>query len=315
MKAITLPLMFCATLTGASAQTQTPAQVRHFESGPEGFNTRNFFYDNGEEVVVFDTQFTPELARKSIELIRSQTSNPITTVVITHPNPDKFNGAAEFQKLGAKVIGSEATAAAIPGVHAYKKSFFVEMAKMFTNETYPQEAQIDQTFTGRMDLKLRNGETLLLQELTNAGVSSSQTVVWIEKANALMVGDLVHHKAHAWLEGGIVNGAAKPTLAGWVADLEQIGQMVGGDVMIYGGRGEAATASEALPAQIQYLQKADAIVGSYIAYLADAKTELSGAIASIHYTQLQKIFEATFPDYQLGYMINYGVYGLVNSKL
>ena len=90
---------------------------------------------------------SPELAEAAIASLREQTDNPITYLVITHPNPDKFNGAPAFQAEGAEVIASEATAAAIPGVHAYKKAGFVGMG-MFTEETYPQQAAVDETFTG-----------------------------------------------------------------------------------------------------------------------------------------------------------------------
>lgn len=55
-------------------------------------------------------------------------------MVITHPNPDKFNGLSAFQDAGAEVIASEATAAAMLGVQGYKKAFFVGTG-MFAEET------------------------------------------------------------------------------------------------------------------------------------------------------------------------------------
>ena len=105
-----------------------------FDSGEAGFFTKTYFYDSGSEVVAFDAQFTPDLAEQAIASLREQTDNPITYLVITHPNPDKFNGAPAFQGEGAAVIASAATEAAIPGVHAYKKAGFVGMG-MFTEET------------------------------------------------------------------------------------------------------------------------------------------------------------------------------------
>ena len=124
-----------------------------FDSGEAGFFTKTYFYDTGSEVVAFDAQFTPELAEAAIASLREQTDNPITYLVITHPNPDKFNGAPAFQEEGAEVIASEATEAAIPGVHEYKKAGFVGMG-MFTEETYPQQATVDETFTGTHTLEL-----------------------------------------------------------------------------------------------------------------------------------------------------------------
>ena len=77
-----------------------------FDSGEAGFFTKTYFYDTGSEVVAFDAQFTPELAEAAIASLREQTDNPITSLVITHPNPDKFNGAPAFQAEGAEVTAS-----------------------------------------------------------------------------------------------------------------------------------------------------------------------------------------------------------------
>ncbi len=111
---------------------------------------------------------------------------------------------------------------------------------MFTEETYPQQATVDETFTGTHTLELSDGKTVELSELSQSGVSSTQTVALIPELNALIVGDLVHHKLHAWLEGGIVNGQATPTIEGWIADLQELETTFGGDPepTVYGGRGE-----------------------------------------------------------------------------
>ena len=296
------------------SSTRTTPAIYSFESDASGFNTKNYFYDTGEEVIAFDTQFTPETARKSIEFLRTKTQNPITYAVITHPNPDKFNGMSVFQNLGAKVIASSATANSLKDVDAYKKYYFVNIAKMFSDANYPQLSAPDIIFDQNFDLKLRGGESIHLFELAKPGVSSNQTVASIPALNALIVGDLVHHKAHAWLEGGIVNGKPTPTLAGWIADLRELHTQFGArNPIVYGGRGEAALLNPAVSEQIAYLQKADSIVSAYTASVG--KAELQGPNAGAHYAALQALFEKAFPDYALGYMIQYGVYGLVNSKL
>jgi glyoxylase-like metal-dependent hydrolase (beta-lactamase superfamily II) len=286
-----------------------------FDSGEAGFFTKTYFYDTGSEVVAFDAQFTPELAEQAIAFLREQTDNPIAYLVITHPNPDKFNGAPAFQAEGAEVIASQATAEAIPGVHDYKKAGFVGMG-MFTEETYPQQATVDETFSDTHTIELSDGKTVELSELSEPGVSSTQTVALIPELNALIVGDLVHHKLHAWLEGGIVDGQATPTLEGWIADLQELETKFAADPepTVYGGRGEMAPLSEAVAAQIAYLETADQIVTDYIAGLGDQKSELSGPEAGEHYAAIQAELEEAFPDYAFPDMISFSVYGLVNSK-
>jgi glyoxylase-like metal-dependent hydrolase (beta-lactamase superfamily II) len=287
-----------------------------YDSGEAGFFTKTYFYDSGSEVVAFDAQFTPALAEQAIASLREQSDNPITYLVITHPNPDKFNGATAFQDEGAAVIASEATAAAIPDVHEYKKAGFVGMG-MFTEETYPRQAAVDETFTGAHTLELGDGKTVELSELSEPGVSSTQTVAFIPELNGLIVGDLVHHKLHAWLEGGIVNGQATPTLDGWIADLQELETTFTGDPepTVYGGRGEPAPLSTTVAEQIAYLETADQIVTDYVAGLEDRASELSGPDAGQHYAAVQTELAEAFPGYAFPDMISFSIYGLVNSKL
>lgn len=287
---------------------QTTPEVYVFESGAGGFNTKTFFYDNGEEVVAFDTQFTGALAQAAIHFLRTKTNHPITYAVVTHPNPDKFNGMSVFQKAGAKVIMSSKTASALQTVQEYKEAYFVKVAKMFPEGTYPKLGTPDQVFEGYQDLRLSSGEVIELSELSSPGVSSNQTVAYIPMIRALMVGDLVHAKAHAWLEGGIVNGKPVPTLKAWVRDLLEIDQRFAGQsgITLYGGRGQAGELHTLVREQIAYLNAANSLVANYAKNLNGANPD---------YSVLTKQFEERFPEYQLSYLITYGAYGLFNSML
>ncbi len=322
----TLTLSF-ATFLGACADAQAPtvastsnitspdaagsAALETFTSDANAFDTHSFWVDTGREVVVFDAQFTPEWAKRLIDDIHAKTSSPIRWVVVTHPNPDKFNGASAFQAIGAKVIASKTTAKAIPGVHAYKKGYFVNVAKSFTDETYPAEAKIDVTFEGDYDLPLDSTTTKIsLHELKHRGVSSTQTVAFIPRLSALVVGDLVHHNAHAWLEGGIVDGKPVPDLASWKLALGEIATKYDG-ATVFGGRGDAAKVDVAVKAEQAYLAKLNAIVTTYVRNLGkNASQELSGPNAGAHYKAIATAAAQAYPDYALAYMIEYGVYGL-----
>lgn len=300
----------CAgTQTLPTAHSESALQK--YTSGANAFDTHSYFYDTGAEVIVFDAQFTEAEAKKLLTAIRATTQNPIRYVVLTHPNPDKFNGAALFQREGAKVVASESTAAAIPGVHAYKKYFWTQIAKAFTEETYPAEASVDLTFSGTFALPLEGGVRVELTELKNAGVTTTQTVAFLPSQNALIVGDLVHHKAHAWLEGGIRDGKTVVNITAWNAALAELEAWPG--AIVFGGRGEAAPVEEVVPAQQRYLQELVALVKAYGAELGARKTELCGASAAPHHVELQKRAAGAFPEYALDYMVGYGVYGLVNA--
>lgn len=300
--------------TASTTTAKHPGAIYVYESDDAGFKTKNFFYDNGEEVVGFDTQFTPAIAQQALVFLHSKTSHPLTTLVITHPNPDKFNAIAVYQQAGARVVASQTTAAALPAVQAYKQYFFTSVAKMFTDATYPALGKPDTTFVNTTTLTLRNGDRIELRELAQPGVSATQTVAYVPAVNSLLVGDLVHYQTHSWLEGGLVAGVATPSISGWIADLGELAQAYGQrNPVVYGGRGAAVPLMTAVPSQIEYLQRVDAIATAYVGELGHRRAELHGPTAQAHYSAVADRIKAAFPSYQLPFMVEYSVYGLVNQ--
>ncbi|TAK91581.1 MAG: MBL fold metallo-hydrolase [Burkholderiaceae bacterium] len=310
-----LAVMLTAALTTGTAHA---GRLGVFTSDSNGFDTHTFYYDDGQEVTLIDTQFVPALTQAMVEQVRRETQSPITRVIVTHPNPDKFNGLAYLHSLGVASISSRAAAAAMPDVHAYKKYYFVNIAKMFTEENYPKFENVKATFSGQTKIHLKSGETLSLFELKNPGVTSTQVVVRIDKTGDLIVGDLVHHKAHVWLEGAIVNGKPHADLAQWAAAVAELPALAKGkpNAKVYGGRGEFVPVAQAVQAQRAYLLRVNAIVDDYLAQLGARRSELDDpATAQPHYQALEKRLVRAFPDYALPYMIKYSIYGLVGTKL
>jgi glyoxylase-like metal-dependent hydrolase (beta-lactamase superfamily II) len=307
-----------AVLVAATGWAQA-GRLGVFTSDAKGFDTHTFYYDDGQEVVLIDTQFVPELTQAMVRQVRKETSSPITRVVVTHPNPDKFNGLAWLHQQGVASISSAAVAEALPAVHAYKKAFWTQTMKAFTPESYPAYADIQQRFTGAQHtLQLKSGETLTLFALRNPGVATHQVVVRIDATGDLVVGDLVHHQAHAWLEGGLVNGRPTPRIAGWIAALDELPPLAAGhpQAKVYGGRGEFAPVAEAVRAQQNYLRRSRQIVQDYVAGLGPRSRELGDAqAAAAHHEALEQRIAAAFPDYKLPYMVRYSVYGLAQASV
>ncbi len=298
-----------ALIAAGTAQSGT---LGSFTSDVNGFDTHTYYYDDGQEVTVFDTQFVPALTEAMLDKIAAETESPVTRLVITHPNPDKFNGIALMHEIGATSIASKATADAIPGVDAYKRYYWVEIAGAFTNDTYPSIEPVMETFSGEHIIQLASGETITLIELAHSGVSTTQTVARIDATGDLIVGDLVHHKAHAWLEGGIADGATQVDLDAWKAALAELPAL---GSTVYGGRGEQGVpVAEAVAAETAYLDGMAKLVDVYIAGLGDKTDELGGEAAGAHYSAIEDEAAKAFPDYALPYMIGYGVYGLVNAR-
>lgn len=292
-----LPLFALAACTQSSTE---PAEIHTWTSDASGFDTTSTWVDDGEQVIVFDAQFTPELAAELLADIQAETGTPISTVVATHPNPDKFLGASVFQDAGASFVASEATADALAEVYAYKKAWFVGVG-MFTDESFPALPTVDQTFTDTLDLG-----PAALRVLDHGGVTTTQTVGIV--GDDLIVGDLVAGRVHAWLEGGIVDGAATPDIAAWRAALDDLPGLASGEV--YPGRGEVLPVGTAVSEQRDYLEAMDLLVADYVAGLADPLAELSGTDGATHWANLSAEAEAAFPEHGLSYLVTYGVYGL-----
>lgn len=305
--------LFAMTAFATLATTAHAGTLGVYQSDQNGFDTRTYWYDDGREITVFDTQFVPQLTEAMVTAIRLRSANPITRVVVTHPNPDKFNGLSILHKLGAISVASKATSDAMTGVDAYKRYFWVKIAKTFTDETYPKIEAIKETFSGSQTIALKSGETITLTELKNPGVASTQTVARIDATGDLIVGDLVHHNTHAWLEGGIVDSKPKPNVKGWIAALDELREL--GGKTVRGGRGDDGPVDDVVRQQQAYLRGMDELVTDYVAKLGPARAEFDDpAKAQSHHAKLQELAASRFPNMRLAYLVGYGVYGLVNNK-
>jgi glyoxylase-like metal-dependent hydrolase (beta-lactamase superfamily II) len=310
------PLLTALTLALPLLAHAAPATVHVHTSSPQGFNTNSVWIDDGQEVTVVDTQFTPALAEALVADIQKQTKSRIARVIVTHPNPDKFNALSVFHRLGAQSIGSRATADALPGVDAYKRYFWVQIAKTFTEDTYPKREALTQTFSGTMTVKLANGETLSLHELKQGGVASTQTVVRLDSTGDLVVGDLVSHRTHAWLEGGIVNGRPKLDVNAWRASLQALTVLAPkASSRVYGGRGSAQPVRVAVAEQTAYLDRAEALVKDLEQSLGERRKELvDPALQGPHIARLQAQIAASFPSYAMPELVGYSIYGWLATR-
>ena len=305
----TLPILVAAALASGAACAGT---LTAFTSDTNGFDTHTYFYDDGKEVTLIDTQFVPKLTEAMVAQVKARTKSPITRVIVTHANPDKYNGLPYLHKLGVESVSSRAVAKDMPVVHAYKENFWVNNAKAFKPGTYPNFENVKTTFDKSTTIRLKSGETITLFELANPGVTTHQVVVRIDQSGDLVVGDLVHPKAHLWLEGGLVDGKPRPDLKRWSDAVGELPRLAAGKP--YGGRGEVQTVADAVRGQQEYLAKAQSLVVNYVGELGARKAELQDAgKKGEHYKELEKRFASAFPDYKLPYMIGYSVYGLVDS--
>jgi hypothetical protein len=272
--------LFLLLLISSPAAAQNPSpNIFGFDPGPEYFHTKSFFYDNGEEVIAFEAQASPELAKKSIAFLRSKTKNPITWVVLLQPGPYETNGVSAFHAIGAKVIASKKTVDALT--------------------LQSDNVKIDSVFDLAHRLELKNGQVIILKDLLKSGSSSNHTVAYIAEEEAVFLSGLVHYQSHAWLQGHLINGRNIPTFQSWIDDLNELNKMLKRDpeITVYGSRGKLVNLPTVVYEQTRYLKAAYPIILNY--YLANRSNWQGSNIPEKYLQEFQTEMEQAFPGFEL----------------
>jgi glyoxylase-like metal-dependent hydrolase (beta-lactamase superfamily II) len=211
--------------------------VGTFTSIPWGFDTNSFWIEGPESVIVLDTQFLPSEAEHLIAVIEARTKKKVTTALVLHPNPDKFNGADVFRAHGAKVVTSSAVQRQIPAVAEKRRHAF--QARYAPD--YPErDPGFDKTF--EYSMKLQDGGVELDLHVLGRGCSEAHVVAtW---KGHLFAGDLVANGTHAWLELGYVRE--------WLQRIDDMEGMK--PLRVHPGRG-ASGGRELLAQQRKYLER------------------------------------------------------------
>lgn len=300
-----------------SSDIVTPTVIS-YESSPDSFNTKTFAIHHAGRTFFVDSQFTQTEAKNFYRKVEKEIESEIEggVVFVTHANPDKFNGAQSLKATNEKLklLTSKNTANEIPKVHDYKKYYFTQIAKSFSETDYPKISEIETHFEDRLEYDLA-GIKIDLIEIKTAALAETHNVVYVESANALFVGDLIHYKAHAWLEGPVATGKSEFNVKNWLKVLDRLEELFPAETKVYAGRGEVAELAVTLQAQRAYLLKAKDIVDEYVARKELSKQNLTREKISQASQDLRAMFEAAFPDYDVSYMIEYGIYGMLQSSL
>ena len=289
---------------------QSSPNIHEFDAGPNFFNTKTFFYDNGEEVIAFGAQLTSEVARQSIEFLRTKTKNPITWLVILHPTIHQFNSLGVFQNIGSNTIASAKTVAGMSDEFQFKTKYFLSgpgKSHYITPENWPSLPQVDSTFENTFSIVLKNGQKIILKELSSAGPSASHTVAYVIEEEALFVGDLVQHQTHARMDGRIINDRECPMIESWISNLNELNKIFKRDpeITVYGSRGRQTSLPTAVYDQARYLKLAYPLIINF--YNNNRRSWLGGPIPEKYYKELQRDMEQAFPSYALSYLTRHSL--------
>ncbi|MBM4279769.1 MAG: MBL fold metallo-hydrolase [Deltaproteobacteria bacterium] len=167
--------------------------LRAHQSAEYSATVNSWLLETATEVAIVDAQLVMPEAQKVVELVRS-TGKKLAWVWVSHGHPDHY-------------AGLEALATAFPGVPLYARSSTVtdgpELLKKF-------DAPLQKFFPGEMTkgpmaLSPYTAATLAVGGVEvkivdiEGGEHPTSTMLVIPSLRGALVGDLVYHKVHPWL--------------------------------------------------------------------------------------------------------------------
>jgi glyoxylase-like metal-dependent hydrolase (beta-lactamase superfamily II) len=191
-----------------------------YTSPPRTFSTASYWIEGVDSVVLIDTQFLPKEGIEAVEVAERTTGKKVSTAIVLHPNPDKFNGTAAMQARGIRVLTSQQVANLISDVHEIRWGWFGEEYA----PDYPRDAAKPQVF-GDKTIELSLAGLPIKLHVLGKGASGAHVVA--QYRDRVFVGDLINPNNHAWLELGFIGD--------WLSRLDDIRAMK--PATIYPGRG------------------------------------------------------------------------------
>ncbi len=197
----------------------------------------SFLVHGPQGVVVIDAQLTVADAQKVQRAVRSS-GRPLAGVLITHPHPDHYGGAAVVAGDGEPIVATKTVDSVIRRDDAAKDSLVGPMM----GDQWPGERRFP-------DYLVESGGTVELGGLafqvreTGPG-ESHMDCLWLLDDRTVFAGDIAYHDMHAYLADGHIDA--------WRSTLEQLDSELHDDVVLHLGHGDSAALS-VLSRQRRYL--------------------------------------------------------------
>jgi glyoxylase-like metal-dependent hydrolase (beta-lactamase superfamily II) len=233
------------------------------------FSTASYWIEGTDGVVMIDTQFLSNEGIQAVELAEKTTGKKVTTAIVLHPNPDKFNGTALMQQRGIRVITAKQVADLIPAVHTIRWDWF---GKEYAPD-YPRDAAKPDVF-GDKTVELTLAGLPIKLHVLGKGASGAHVVA--QYRDQVFVGDLINPSNHAWLELGLIGD--------WLTRLEEIRAMQ--PAKIHPGRG-ASGDIKMIDTQAAYLKQVRAWIREAIE---------PGDLGRFTKFRLERKIEAAYPN-------------------
>ena len=191
-----------------------------------------------EGLVVVDGQLTVSDAQQVRQRI-DELDRPVAALLLTHPHPDHYAGAATIlDGLGAPIVATEAVAEVVQRDDQLKD----EIVGPMMGDEWPTDRRMP-------DELVASGQSLTLAGLTfnvtDLGPAESEADALWALDDQLFIGDVVYNDMHAYLADG--------RYAEWLALLERLGADIAAETTLHVGHGPPVSRS-ALDVQRHYVE-------------------------------------------------------------
>jgi len=229
---------------------------------------------------LIDTQFLLSAAGEMVDWAEAVTGKKAELAIVTHANPDKYNGTNILRERGIRVVTSKEVRDLIPKVHEKRLKAFYDRYK----PDYPKGLPLPDDF-GDDTTELTAAGLTVRAHVMGAGCSEAH--VTVEWEGHIFAGDLVASRTHSWLEIGQTDA--------WLARIGELERLK--PRWVHPGRGPSGGV-ELLAAQRAYLQ-------SVISIVAEAKPHGAPDLKTL--SAIKSRIVARWPGYEYDVFLDIGL--------
>ncbi|RDJ27021.1 MBL fold metallo-hydrolase [Bosea caraganae] len=266
--------------------------VTHVFTAPEAaFLVNSFILEGDESIVVIDAQFLVSSARalrRQIDAI----GKPIAALILSHPHPDHYNGAAVLlDGLGkVPVLATSATAEGIRATAEAKRLYWTP----HYGTDYPRRFVYPDRIIASGETLRFGGIELVVDDL-GPSEASDNVALFTPRTGELFASDLVYSACHPWLAEG--------RAALWLAQLDGVAKRYADVARVHAGHGPSG-AIELLDAQQRYIVDFEDLVRSRIGPAGS----VGAATAEIHAIMVEH-----YPGYPLEFLIDFNAAAIASA--
>jgi glyoxylase-like metal-dependent hydrolase (beta-lactamase superfamily II) len=241
--ALTLAVAGCSgreteTDQGPEADAVADLEIhRPFRRGPGSVNS--YWIEGPDEILVFDTQRSVALAERVVAAIEA-TGKPVTTIVISHYDPDHFGGLQAFIEAfpDAELLMAESVAEQI----GRDLSGYVERLRETQGDAYRAPPEPARLIEHREELTV--SDVPIVVHLLTDTEAETITMLAIPSERAVLASDIVANRMHP--------DFADADIDSWPRALDRLTRDFSG-FTLYPGHGEPGPVNLLAANQVAYL--------------------------------------------------------------